>query len=90
MKTERAAIGLADSRPVGWTRWIQSTNHKDIGTLYLIFSITAGIVGALLSIAMRLELQSPGLQFFGDPQAYNVFVTAHGLIVNYPALKGRA
>ena len=67
--------------PTFWRRWFYSTNHKDIGTLYLIFGFTAGIIGGLLSIAMRMELQEPGLQFFSNPQAFNVFVTGHGLIM---------
>ncbi|MCQ0987758.1 cytochrome c oxidase subunit I [Jiella marina] len=81
-----------DHKPHGWTRWVYSTNHKDIGTLYLIFAIMAGIIGGLLSIAMRMELQEPGLQIFGDPQVYNVFTTGHGLIMIFfmvmPALIG--
>ncbi|KTQ97664.1 cytochrome C oxidase subunit I [Aureimonas ureilytica] len=82
----------AHPRPTGWVRWVYSTNNKDIGILYLIFSIFAGIVGASLSIAIRAELQQPGLQIFGNPQIFNVFTTAHGLVMVFflvmPALIG--
>ncbi|MEN3930363.1 cytochrome c oxidase subunit I [Microvirga sp. W0021] len=78
--------------PGFWRRWFLSTNHKDIGTLYLIFAFCAGLVGGGLSIVMRMELMHPGLQYFSNAQAFNVFVTAHGLIMVFfmvmPALIG--
>jgi cytochrome c oxidase subunit 1 len=81
-----------DHAPTGLKRWLFSTNHKDIGTMYFIFSMFAGIIGLGLSIAMRLELQEPGLQYFADGALYNVFVTGHGLIMVFfmvmPAMMG--
>ncbi|MGX1097163.1 cytochrome c oxidase subunit I [Amorphus sp. MBR-141] len=82
----------AHAHPTGWRRWVYSTNHKDIGTMYLIFAMTAGVIGGALSIAMRAELQSPGMQIFGSAEMYNVFTTSHGLIMIFfmvmPALIG--
>ena len=78
--------------PTGWRRFVYSTNHKDIGTMYLVFAIMAGIIGGLLSIAIRIELAHPGIQFFPTPHEYNVFVTGHGLIMIFfmvmPAMIG--
>ena len=67
--------------PHGWRRYVYSTNHKDIGTMYLVFALLAGVIGGSLSIAIRAELMHPGLQIFHETHTYNVFVTAHGLIM---------
>ena len=68
--------------PRGITRWLYSTNHKDIGTMYMVFGLIAGLIGTALSIAIRMELMEPGLQFYADdPRQYSVFITAHGLIM---------
>ena len=78
--------------PSGITRWLNSTNHKDIGTMYLVFAALSSIVGAGFSIAIRAELMYPGLQYFHDKQFYNVLVTAHALLMVFfvvmPALIG--
>jgi cytochrome c oxidase subunit 1 len=82
----------AAHHPTGWRRYLFSTNHKDIGTMYLIFAMTAGVIGGLLSLGMRLELQQPGMQVFASAHTFNVFVTGHGLIMVFfmimPALIG--
>jgi len=71
-----------DGKPGFFVRWFYSTNHKDIGTLYLIFAIIAGVIGGYLSFMMRLELGEPGFQYFGDNvRAFNVYATMHGLIM---------
>ncbi|WP_417675920.1 cytochrome c oxidase subunit I [Roseibium sp.] len=54
----------AHDHPIGWRRYVYSTNHKDIGTMYLIFAIMAGIIGGFLSVMMRWELAEPGIQIF--------------------------
>jgi len=89
--------------PGFFQRWFMSTNHKDIGTLYLIFAIVAGIIGGAISGMMRLELEEPGIQYLTGwvgsgaslDQAYhlwNVLITAHGLIMIFfmvmPAMIG--
>ncbi len=83
----------ANGAPTSFVRrWLYSTNHKDIGTMYLIFAMIAGVVGSFLSVMMRLELQEPGLQYFANSHTYNVFVTGHGLIMVFfmvmPAMIG--
>src|SRR5215510_12823975 len=67
--------------PHGWRRYLYSTNHNEICTMYLVFSLLVGLVGGVLSIGMRLVLMHPGLQFFHDSHMFNVFTTAHGLIM---------
>jgi cytochrome c oxidase subunit 1 len=78
--------------PHGWRRWLFSTNHKDIGTMYIVLAIVSGIVGGLFSVIIRAELMFPGAQIINDHQFFNVLVTAHALIMVFfmimPALIG--
>jgi cytochrome c oxidase subunit 1 len=80
-----------------WKRWVYSTNHKDIGTMYLIFAIIAGVIGGAMSGLIRWELAEPGLQvfnngFWGNEHNYNVITSMHGLIMIFfmvmPAMIG--
>jgi len=69
----------------GVMRWITTTNHKDIGTLYLWFSFIMFMVGGAMALAIRLELFQPGIQFF-NPDLFNQFTTMHGLIMVFGAI----
>ena len=76
-----ADVAHGHAHPTGWRRWLYSTNHKDIGTMYLIFAVVAGLIGFFMSFMMRLELMYPGVQIFPTANDFNVFVTAHGVIM---------
>jgi cytochrome c oxidase subunit 1 len=78
---EHAAHGA----PSGWRRWVFATNHKDIGTMYLVFAFVMFLVGGVLALAIRAELFHPGLQFF-NPELFNQLTTMHGLIMIFGAI----
>jgi cytochrome c oxidase subunit 1 len=71
--------------PTGLTRWLFTTNHKDIGTLYLWFSFTMLLVGGAMAMVIRAELFKPGLQLV-DPHFFNTMTTMHGLIMVFGAI----
>ena len=66
-------------------RWFFSTNHKDIGTLYLLFAFVMAIIGAAFSVAIRAELLQPGLQYF-KPEQFNELTTMHALVMIFGAI----
>ena len=96
MSESAAAVGAYQGHahtPTGWRRWVLSTNHKDIGTMYITFALIMGLVGGVMSVLIRMELMVPGDQVFGgNYHFYNVVMTGHGLIMVFflimPALIG--
>ncbi|HXN15220.1 MAG TPA: cbb3-type cytochrome c oxidase subunit I, partial [Usitatibacter sp.] len=79
--------------PYGITRWFFTTNHKDIGTLYLWFACFMFFLGGSMALLIRAELFQPGLQFF-EPEFFNTLTTVHGLVMIFgvimPAFVGFA
>ncbi|MDH3689783.1 MAG: cytochrome c oxidase subunit I [Gammaproteobacteria bacterium] len=71
--------------PAGFMRWVTTTNHKDIGTMYLIFSLVMFFVGGLMAIVIRAELFQPGLQVV-DPHFFNQMTTLHALVMIFGAV----
>ncbi|MBH32107.1 MAG: cytochrome c oxidase subunit I [Gammaproteobacteria bacterium] len=82
-----------EDHPSGLMRWITTTNHKDIGTLYLWFSLIMFFIGGFMALIIRTELFQPGLQFV-DPQFFNSMTTMHALVMIFgvvmPAFTGLA
>src|SRR5881394_3091877 len=71
--------------PPGFTRWMYTTNHKDIGTMYLWFAFAMFLMGGTMALLIRAELFKPGLQFF-DPEFFNSLTTVHGLVMVFGAI----
>ena len=73
---------MSSQAPSFFTRYFFSTHHKDIGVLYIVFAIIAGLLGGIFSLLIRMELAEPGMQILWvDYQKYNVWITAHGLLM---------
>src|SRR6185312_15003725 len=83
--TPTAAHAATADAPHGWRRWVYATNHKDIGTMYLVFSCTMWLVGGTMAMLIRAELFKPGLQLL-DPAFFNSLTTMHGLVMIFGAL----
>ncbi len=83
----------AHDHPHGWRRWLYSTNHKDIGTMYLLFALFMLFEGGIMAMLIRAELAKPGIQFL-NPQLYLSISTMHGIVMIFgsvmPAMVGFA
>ena len=82
-----------DHKPMGIKRWLFSTNHKDIGTMYLFFALIMAVIATLMSVIIRIELYEPGFVFI-QPEFYNQMITMHGILMIFgvamPAATGLA
>jgi cytochrome c oxidase subunit 1 len=101
MTNATAAAGHeGHAHPTGWKRWLYSTNHKDIGTMYLTIAVIGGVLGGVFSLLVRMELSEPGIQILPglawmgglESQLFNVLISGHGLLMVFfmvmPALMG--
>jgi len=88
----KPSLALKSQMSMGIERWFNSTNAKDIGTLYLIFALFSGLLGTAFSVLIRLELSGPGVQYISNNQLYNSIITAHAILMIFfmvmPALIG--
>ena len=75
----------AHDHPHGWRRWLFATNHKDIGTMYLLFAFAMFIFGGMMAMVIRAELFEPGLQFV-NPDLFNQLTTMHGVVMVFGAI----
>ncbi|MEZ0606698.1 cytochrome c oxidase subunit 1 [Paraburkholderia sp. IW21] len=73
------------ARPHGWRRWLLATNHKDIGTLYMLFAFTMFLSGGVMALMLRAELFKPGLQIM-RPEFFNQLSSLHGLVMIFGAI----
>lgn len=91
-ESNRYIMPILSDRSLKQERWLNSSNAKDIGTLYLMFALFAGLIGTGYSVLIRLELSGPGVQYISDSQLYNSIITSHAIVMIFfmvmPALIG--
>ena len=78
---------MAHGPAKGLSRWLFTTNHKDIGTMYLWFSFAMFLLGGAFALVIRAELFKPGLQLV-EPEFFNQMITMHGLVMVFGAIRG--
>ena len=83
--TPTTPMTITTTRPTGIKRWLFSTNHKDIGTMYLVFSLIMFFIGGSMAMVIRAELFKPGLQLV-DPERFNQMTTMHALVMIFGAV----